>query len=231
MDVSVIIPTLNEEKYLGQCLQSIANQTFSGSYEVIIGDGDSKDKTLDIADEYGAKVVIEKKPVISAGRVKACEKAKGRIIVSTDADIHAPTHWIENIYSKFDGNVGSYGNVIPYDGGQIETWVCKNMMDRYMQIMGALGMPVPAGSNLSFKRKDYEKAGGFDPNIVTAEDLDLVRRLKERGTVAYNPSSEVYVSMRRVRGWGYGGYVKFHVTNAIKYHTTGKSHDFYEPIR
>ena len=231
MDISIIIPTLNEEKYIGPCLQSIADQNFSGSYEVIIGDGASTDKTLDICEKYGAKVVVEKKPVISAGRRKACAKAKGRIIVSTDADIHAPVGWLDSIVTNFDGNTGTYGNVVPYDGGKLETWVCRNVMGKYMWLMGALGSPVPAGSNLAFNRKDYEGVGGFSPDLVTAEDLDLVKRLKEVGRVSYNPDSMVYVSMRRVRGWGYGGYIKFHVTNAIKYHTTGKSHDSYEPIR
>lgn len=198
---------------------------------MIVGDGCSTDRTLAICDEYGAKVVVEKKPTISAGRAKACKKAKGRIIVSTDADINAPKEWLESIVTSFDGNVCTYGNIVPYDGKPIERWVCKNVMDKYMWLMGVLGNHIPAGSNLAFKRKAYEAVGGFDPNIVTAEDLDLTQRLKGIGKIAYNPDSVVYVSMRRVRGWGYPQYVKFHVTNAIKFHRTGESHDSYEPVR
>jgi len=231
MDISIIIPTLNEEKYISQCLESISRQEFSGSHEVIVGDGMSTDRTIAICEEYGAKVVIEPKPTISAGRAKACRAAKGRIIISTDADINAPKDWLEQVYSGFNGHVCTYGNIIPYDGSHLEEWVCENVMDKYMWTMDHLGKPVPAGSNLAFKRKAYEKVGGFDRDIVTAEDLDLTKRLSGVGTVAYNPNSIVYVSMRRVRGWGYPQYVKFHVTNAIKYHRTGKSHDSYEPIR
>ncbi len=231
MDVTVIIPTLNEEKYLGQCLKSLTNQEFDGNFEMIIGDGCSKDKTHKICEEYGAKFVLEPKPTISAGRAKACEKAKGKIIISTDADINAPKEWMQSIVDGFNGNVAVYGNVVPYDGNPYETWMCKNVMDKYMWVMDKIGTPVPAGSNLSFTRKAYNEAGGFNPEIITAEDLDLVNRLKPLGKIVYSPKSVVYVSMRRVKGWGYKNYVKFHVTNAIKFHTTGKSHDSYEPIR
>lgn len=232
MDISIIIPTLNEEKYIGQCLESISQQEFSGSHEVIVGDGVSTDRTLAICEEYGAEVATEPKPTISAGRDSACRMAKGRIIVSTDADINAPKDWLENVLSGFEqGEVCSYGNIIPYDGSHLEEWVCENVMDKYMWAMDKLGKPVPAGSNLAFTRKAYKKVGGFDRDIVTAEDLDLTKRLSAEGKVSYNPKSVVYVSLRRVRGWGYPHYVKFHVTNAIKYHRTGKSHDSYEPIR
>ncbi|MFC2174386.1 glycosyltransferase [archaeon] len=231
MDVSVIIPTLNEEKYLAPCLESLSSQRFSGSYEIIVGDGCSTDKTEKICGEYGAKFVVEPKPTIAAGRQKACDKAKGRIIVSTDADIHAPAEWLDSIATQFNGNVGLYGNIVPYDGSAAEAWVCKNVMSKYMHLMDVLGKPVPAGSNLSFTRKAFKEVGGFNTELVTAEDLDLTHKLMGVGKVAYNPKGVVYVSLRRVKGWGYGNYIKFHVTNAIKYHTTGKSHDSYEPIR
>ena len=66
---------------------------------------------------------------------------------------------------------------------------------------------------------------------MTAVFLYFVKRIKPLGKIVYSPKSVVYVSMRRVKGWGYKNYVTFHVTNAIKFHTTGKSHDSYEPIR
>ena len=231
MDISIIIPTLNEEKYLPKCLDSIAKQDYSGSYEVILGDGCSKDRTLKIAKEYGAKVVTEPKKTISAGRQKACEKAKGRIIVSTDADIIAPKDWLTKADKALEGCVGGFGYIVPYDGNGLETWMCKHVMDRWMWGMSAIRMPVPAGSNLYFQRKAFEKAGGFNTDLVTAEDLDLVTRLMKQGKVSYNPDSVVYVSLRRVQDWGYARYVLFHTTNAIKWHSTGKSHGEYGAVR
>ena len=55
MDISVIIPTYNEEKYVGTCLRSLSNQDYQGKYEIIISDGSSTDRTVEIARRYGAQ--------------------------------------------------------------------------------------------------------------------------------------------------------------------------------
>ena len=55
MDIlfSIIIPTLNEEKYIGRTLQSIVSQKHQGQKQIIISDNGSTDKTIDIAKEFG----------------------------------------------------------------------------------------------------------------------------------------------------------------------------------
>ena len=54
--VSVVIPTYNSEKYIERCLRSIKNQTYK-NIEIIIVDKFSTDKTVDIAERHGAKVI------------------------------------------------------------------------------------------------------------------------------------------------------------------------------
>ena len=61
VDVSIIVPTLNEEKFIKQCLSSIVNQQTSLDMELIVVDGQSKDKTLDIAKNYADRVIVLKK--------------------------------------------------------------------------------------------------------------------------------------------------------------------------
>ncbi|MCD6522796.1 MAG: glycosyltransferase [Candidatus Diapherotrites archaeon] len=232
MDVSVIIPTLNEEKYIGNCLESLINQQFSGSFEIIIGDGGSTDMTKDICKEYGVKFVVEKKPTIAAGRQKACEKAKGKVILSTDADAILEQQWIDVMYSSLeDGYVCVYGNVVPYDGTSIDTLAAYTLMPLYMKTMALLGMDVPAGSNMGFKKKAFDMVGGFNTDIIAGEDLDLVKRLKHIGNIRYNRDSIVHVSARRMHKWGRTKYLLFHTTNAVKVHTIGVGHKRYEPVR
>ena len=55
--ISIVIPSLNEEKFLPILLESITKQTFK-DFEVIIADAGSKDNTVEIAKKFGAKVVI-----------------------------------------------------------------------------------------------------------------------------------------------------------------------------
>ena len=231
MRVSVIIPTLNEEKYLGQCLESIAKQDMSG-FEIIIGDGKSTDRTEKIANEYSAKFVVEPKRTISAGRQKACTIAKGRIIVSTDADIIATGYWLTSLTNEIGrGVVCAHGNVIPYDGTWTDAWAGKWLMPLWFKGLTAIGRPCPAGSNLCFSKKAFSKAGGFNTSLVTGEDLEIVSRLKAHGRVVFVDNAEVGVSMRRMQGWGKLRFLTYHVSNAIRVHTTGTGHSGYEPVR
>jgi len=231
MEVSVIIPTLNEEKYLGKCLESISKQDMS-EFEVIIGDGNSTDKTKKIAEEYGAKFVVEPKKTISAGRQKACALAKGKIIVSTDADIIAPAHWLSTLSSQVKEDVVcSHGNVVPYDGSGLEEWAGKHLMPFWFKALSTIGRACPAGSNLCFSKKAFDAVGGFNTDLVTGEDLELVCRLRSQGRVVFVDNADVGVSMRRVQGWGKLKFFTYHISNALRVHTTGVGHSGYDPVR
>src|SRR3989344_7129004 len=81
--LSIIIPTLNEEKYLPKLLDSIKNQGFK-DYEIIVADHSSKDKTRQIAKKYGCRIVNGGKPPIA--RNNGAKIAKGNILFFIDAD-------------------------------------------------------------------------------------------------------------------------------------------------
>ena len=90
IDISIIIPTLNEEENLSTLIKSI-NYIFlktksNLSHEIIVVDGYSKDKTVDIAKQNGAEVIYDNKGKGSALR-KGFQKARGEILISMDADL------------------------------------------------------------------------------------------------------------------------------------------------
>ena len=60
MKVSVVIPSYNEEKYIGRCLEGIALQIEKPD-EVIVVDNNCTDKTVEIAEKFGATIIKEKK--------------------------------------------------------------------------------------------------------------------------------------------------------------------------
>ena len=74
--ISIIIPTLNEEKYIERCLKSLKNQSFR-NFEIIVSDSYSTDDTVKIAKKYGAKVVLTKKLVQQLVEMKELEKQRG----------------------------------------------------------------------------------------------------------------------------------------------------------
>ncbi len=87
------MPTLNEEKGIGKTIDSIKNDFFKKNnweLEIIIVDGDSKDKTQEIAKKKGAKVIIEKRKGYGRAYKTGMAQATGDIIVTGDADATYP---------------------------------------------------------------------------------------------------------------------------------------------
>ena len=234
MLVSVVIGALNEEKYIGTTLETIHRQKTKHKIELIVGDGYSKDKTAKIAKSYGARVVLEERHSAAWERQAACKVANGEIIVITDADAKVPQDWVEKAAAEFakDKNlVMAYGPVYFYDASGFENDLSKIVMGFFISLSAALGMHNPIGSNLAVRRKAFEKVRGFNTKLITAEDLDLAKRISKLGGLKYCPDMFVEVSARRVKKWGYLKFAIFHIINAMKYHFTGKAQTKYEPVR
>jgi len=91
--ITVILPTLNEEKGIGKTIDSINREYFkkkNWKLEIIIVDGDSKDKTQKIAKGKGAIVINEKRKGYGRAYKTGMKKATGEIIVTGDADATYP---------------------------------------------------------------------------------------------------------------------------------------------
>ncbi len=84
--VSIVIPALNEEKNLGRLMREVRHIMAGGSYEVIVVDGHSSDKTVDIAKSLGARVIYDRIGKGSA-LIRGLNAARGDVIVSMDADL------------------------------------------------------------------------------------------------------------------------------------------------
>lgn len=105
MDVSVIIPVKNGEKYLRECLDSVFNQSFKGDYEVIINVNPSTDKTLEIANEYAKShplVVLENKEsrTVQQTRMTAVRKATGKYICFLDSDDYLDKDFLKIMFEE-----------------------------------------------------------------------------------------------------------------------------------
>lgn len=93
MKISVILPTINEEKGIGPTLDAINKKEFEQNnweLELIIVDGNSKDKTQEIAREKGAKVIVEPRKGYGRAYKTGIPQATGDIIVTGDADATYP---------------------------------------------------------------------------------------------------------------------------------------------
>lgn len=231
--LSIVIPTLNEERYLGECLSAIRSQPLGGDAEIIVADAKSDDATVEIAKAFGAKVVFEPKRTISAGRQAGAAVASGDILVFTDADAKPPQKWLSELSAAFadDSIVCAYGSLALYDYRR-SSFVFGSLMSAYLYWAGLLGVSAGAGSNMAVRKRALHSVGGFDTSLVTGEDIELQKRLRKAGgRIVFRKPAKTFVSARRLRQWGVAKFLGFHASNMVKLQVSGKGHDEYEPIR
>ena len=100
--VSFVIPAYNEELFLPQVLESISLYAPEElSYEVIVADNGSKDKTVELAEEAGAIVIVNEEAKVGGLRNLAVELSKGRVLVFLDADILLTAKWGRNFMEVY----------------------------------------------------------------------------------------------------------------------------------
>ncbi len=110
--VSILIPTLNAESVLENCLRSVAEQKYpKEKVEIIVADGGSSDNTVEIAKKYGAVVVENKLKTGEAGKAAALRASTGEFVALIDSDNVLPDgEWLEQMIRpllKHEEAVGS----------------------------------------------------------------------------------------------------------------------------
>ena len=200
--ISIIIPALNEEKYLPLLLKSIKDQNFF-DYEIILADAGSKDKTIEIAKKYGCRVVPGGLP--AKGRNEGAKVAKGEILFFLDADAILPSNFFEKSLVEFEKrnlDIASFClTLIP------KKWFSSfliNVFYNYPIVL--LGKLLPhAAMGIFIKKELFEKIGGFDEEIKLAEDHYLARQAVKMFKARFGiiKSSKLFVSNRRFKtdGW------------------------------
>ncbi len=233
MKVSIVMPTLNEEKLISKSLESLRNQNCDYDIELIIVDSYSKDRTLKIAKNYADQILFTPPGIIAAAREKGSRAATGEVIVSSGADNIYNSRWLSELIKPIESGkaIASAGRLIPKNANALERIFSSAFLSPFSGFSLSLGIPLVAGESMAFLKSSYQKAGGFRTDLVTGEDINLIKRFMDLGEVSYCPDSIAYVSTRRIREWGYAKYLWFHGSNFIRMNLTGKTHSIYEPVR
>jgi glycosyltransferase involved in cell wall biosynthesis len=200
--LSVIIPTLNEEKYLQLLLESIKKQNFN-DYEIIIADAGSTDKTLDIAKKYNCKIIPGGLP--AKGRNEGAKIAKGDILFFLDADTILPYNFFRKSLIEFKKRDLEFASfcLVPLPKNKISSFFMNIF---YNQPIILLENALPhAATGILVNEDLFGKLGGFDEDVKLAEDHYLARRAQEvfKARLGIIKSTELFVSDRRFRndGW------------------------------
>lgn len=205
LHVSVIVPTLNEDKNIGNLFRSLKNQTWN-NFEIIVVDGGSTDRTVEIAKGYQAKVVVENGCPEFLSRNIGAKRANGEILLFICADVMFPENLLEKIHHEFEVDqelIALTGPDKPQNSLLAEIEYGAYNLVRYL--FSALPRPLKKFSTstnfLAIRKKHFEKTGGFISDINA--DGIMGNQLSEMGQVKFCPNMHVFISPRRFMNMGF----------------------------
>lgn len=205
--ISVVVPTYNEEENIASCLESLCTQTLPrDAYEIIVVDGNSKDRTREVAAGYADQVFVQTSKKVGGARNDGAMAAKGDIVATTDADCYIPPDWLERIEQDFAAHpdaVQVYGLVIPKKTEKgIKNAVSLHLAN-FCSRLGYLTHSVyyTLGCNTAFRRDAFMAIGMYH-TIDAGDDLEIARRARQAGRVVLDPKLRVGFSMRRYQQFG-----------------------------
>lgn len=212
--VSIIIRTKNEEKYIGKTLDAIFSQTYK-SFEVIIVDSGSIDKTLEIARKYPVNIYEIKPEDFTWGYALnyGFQRAEGQYVICLSAHaLPLSNNWLTILISNFnDDNVAAVmSHSLP--------WPDCNPFDRRGLLKKfnipkqeiAEGPPFIFGNTSSAIRKSVWEKVHFDESLSYCEDHDWIRKIRKLGyKIIYEPDAKVYHSHNETLKQIYRRYYQF----------------------
>ena len=217
---SIVIPAFNEERYIGDCLQSLARQDFTGDYEVIVADNNSTDSTAELASSLGATVVEAPHIGVCPARQRGTEEARGEIIVSADADTVYDTSWLTHIDETFSKNPECVAVAGPcsFTDGPWWSAIYPKILFGVVYLVYLLTRYVfyISATNIAFRKDAWS---GYNTNMTQGGDeIDLLRKLRSKGRIVFSLSNPSFSSSRRLsRGLFYNLFISFGYYYLITY--------------
>ena len=222
-NISIIIPARNEEKNIVNCVVSVCEQDYPVDlFEVIVVDDHSADNTAEIVKRLAniyphlrylalkvddETIVAYKKKAIETG-IKA---AKGKLIITTDADCVAPANWLKNIAAFYENKQAAF-IAAPVTLYPQNSFVKIFQSLDFLSLQGITGASVFAdfhtmcnGANLAYEKKVFEEVNGFAgvDAIASGDDMLLMYKIYKRypGKVHYLKSKEAIVKTLAAESW------------------------------
>lgn len=214
MKISFVIPAYNEEKNVGACIESAkrACEKLGASYEIVIGDNASTDRTREIAGSYsGVRVIEEREKGANRARQAAFLASNGAFIASIDADTVVPDGWLEKALHELEHDaslVAVSGPFYYYDLSAPARVLVKlfyaggyliYLANRFVLRHGSMIQ----GGNVLIRRDALSRAGGYDTAIdFYGDDTALANELSKIGGVKWTFALSIHASGRRLREEG-----------------------------
>jgi glycosyltransferase involved in cell wall biosynthesis len=210
MDFSVIVPAFNEENRIRACLESIRAQRTSLSFELIVSDSDSQDRTAAIAREYADKVVVCRERGTARARNEGARLACGDILVFIDSDTTIHPDYLETIRDVFhDRNVLAVSCAFKFTRRSPGLRAVEYLTNSYFMARSLVSATTLPGFNVCIRSDTFDRMGGF--RLCHLEDLDMSIKLRRLGRTVYIPRRKVVTSSRRLEKDGFSSTLKYYM--------------------
>jgi glycosyltransferase involved in cell wall biosynthesis len=220
--LSIVIPTKNEERYLPLLLEEISTQTVQ-PYEVIVADANSTDRTREIAEAFGAKVVMGGLPAV--GRNHGADAAKGELIFFFDADVLLrDSRFLERAVAEFES---SHLDIATADVGVVDGTLFDDFAHAFYNVYVRLVNrvhPHAPGFCILVRAQLHREIHGFDEQVLFCEDHDYAIRASQHGAFGLLDSVKIFATTRRQERDG-------RIAMAVKYFFAELHIFFIGPIR
>ncbi|GEM_PF-1500012 len=187
--ISVIVPVYNDPTGLEATLASLIVQDTSTPFEIIVADNGSTDHTQQVAQEFVdrhselVRLVIEDKQQGSyAARNKAVSEAQGHFLFFIDADMVAPSDYLNKIITAFQENEADYM------GCKVDVVTDKKTLAAKYNQIGGFKVDVDLKHNhfvptccLSIRREVIDLVGNFDARLESGGDYEFGNRVYRAG--------------------------------------------------
>ena len=200
-DISFIIPALDEELYIGACLESVHAFAPKGkTYEILVGDNGSTDSTALIVEDFAQRtpdvaVTLHDLTGRSVGGVRnlLAKEASGAYYVFLDADTRVTEEWSVFVSSLLERPHTSFiaGSRVVSPPEDKNNYLWQHWF-RYLEGNKPPGSYINSG-HMIVPAHVFNALGGFDHNLPTGEDVDICRRAVAHGYMLFiHPELLVY---------------------------------------
>lgn len=218
---SFIIPTLNEEEYIGGTINAIKQQNVN--CEIIVVDSCSKDKTVKISKKLGARIYVEKGRGPAIARNRGARHAKGQILVFVDADTHIEKNFLSKFDKEFSGYAGCVFRQTLYDAENAGDNFFLAIWNTLIRTVNNLGFVMTNGTCFAYRKYVFNRVKGFNSNLLTNEDHDLARRVSKFARFGFLNNVVVNTSKRRAKKMGMGKFFILQIKATLTYFLNHKS--------
>jgi glycosyltransferase involved in cell wall biosynthesis len=204
---SIIIPTLNEEKFLPLLLTNLTQQTYT-NFEVIVVDANSTDKTKDIALKFKTKLnlrfISSSKTQVSYQRNLGGQNAKAKILIFFDADTQIPKNFLKKIKLAFDTkNPDILTTWNKSDSKLDKDKVIAIATNILFELAKFINFPALYGAMIAVKKPVFKAVNGFSEKVKFGEDSYFVQQVVRAGYKYIILRNAYYIfSLRRFRKEG-----------------------------